>query len=173
MAILSNKKTWIALAALFVAAVLAATDQLIKNLIVANFSTFELRPFIGEIVQLTYVLNDSAAFSIGFGMTGLFTIISSVASLALIWFIAYRSETLGWSIMAAVLLGGVMGNLVDRFVRNPGGGMGKVVDYIQIPFNFPVFNLADICIVSMAMLAALRIMLGHSIGKAAQAANDR
>ena len=173
MAISSNKKTWITLCALVLAAALAATDQLIKNLIVANFSTFELRPFLGELVQLTYVLNDSAAFSIGFGMTGIFTIISSVASLALIWFISYRSETLGWSLMAAILLGGVVGNLIDRFVRNPGGGMGKVVDYIQIPFNFPVFNLADICIVSMAILAALRITLGHPVGKVSQIANDR
>ena len=173
MAIRSNKKTWITLSALLLAASLAAIDQFIKNLIVANFSTFERRPFIGELVQLTYVLNDSAAFSIGFGMTGIFTIISSVASLALIWFIAVRSQTLGWSLMAAILLGGVLGNLIDRFVRNPGGGMGKVVDYIQIPFNFPVFNLADICIVSMAILAALRITLGHSVGKASQVANDR
>ena len=67
--------------------------------------------------------------------------------------------------MAGVLLGGVLGNLTDRLVRSPGGGLGKVVDYIQIPFNFPIFNLADIAIVSMAILAALRIMLGHSVGR--------
>jgi signal peptidase II len=74
--------------------------------------------------------------------------------------------------MAAVLLGGVLGNLIDRFVRSPGGGLGKVVDYIQIPFNFPIFNLADICIVTMAILAALRIMLGHSIGISSKPKND-
>lgn len=167
-----NRKALVALIALALGSLIAATDQFVKNLIVANFSTFELRPWLGEIVQLTYVLNDSAAFSIGFGMTGIFTLISSIASVALIWFIVARSETLGWSLMAGVLLGGVVGNLIDRFVRSPGGGMGKVVDYIQIPFNFPVFNLADICIVSMAILAALRITLGHSIGKPGRVANE-
>lgn len=167
-----NRKVVIAVFTLALAIFIAATDQFIKNLIVANFSTFEIRPWLGELVQLTYVLNDSAAFSIGFGMTGVFTLISSVATVALIWFIFAKSETVGWSLIAAVLLGGVAGNLIDRFVRSPGGGMGKVVDYIQIPFNFPVFNLADICIVSMAILAALRIAFGHPIGKAGRDSNE-
>lgn len=158
--------------ALLIAAALAVADQLIKNLIVANFHTFEVKPFLGEVVKLTYVLNDSAAFSLGFGATGLFTIISSVATLGLIWFIAKKAETFGWAIMAGVLLGGVVGNLIDRFVRFPGAGLGRVVDYIQIPFNFPVFNLADMCIVIIASLTVIRVLLGHTIGKVGQATND-
>ena len=158
--------------ALLIAAALAGADQLIKNLIVANFHTFEVKPFLGDVVKLTYVLNDSAAFSLGFGATGLFTIISSVATLGLIWFIAKKSETFGWAIMAGVLLGGVVGNLIDRFVRFPGAGLGRVVDYIQIPFNFPVFNLADVCIVIIASLTVIRVLLGHTIGKVGQATND-
>ncbi len=158
--------------ALLIAAALAVADQLIKNLIVANFHTFEVKPFLGDVVKLTYVLNDSAAFSLGFGATGLFTLISSVATLALVWFIAQQAETFGWAIMAGVLLGGVVGNLIDRFVRFPGAGLGRVVDYIQIPFNFPVFNLADICIVTVASLTVIRVLLGHTIGKVGQATND-
>jgi signal peptidase II len=157
--------------ALALALFLAFTDQFIKNLIVENFRTFEVRPFLGDVIKLTYVLNDSAAFSLGFGFTGIFTLFSSVASIALLWFIFAKSKSTSWSLMAAVLLGGVLGNLVDRLVRSPGGGLGKVVDYIQIPFNFPIFNLADIAIVSMAILAALRIMLGHSIGETPKAKN--
>jgi signal peptidase II len=157
--------------AIALAAVLTFTDQLIKNLIVENFKTFEVRPFLGDVVKLTYVLNDSAAFSLGFGFTGMFTVISSVAAIALLWFILAKSKSASWSIMAGVLLGGVLGNLTDRLVRSPGGGLGKVVDYIQIPFNFPIFNLADIAIVSMAILAALRIMLGHSVGRSGKEEN--
>lgn len=157
--------------AIALAAVLTFTDQLIKNLIVENFKTFEVRPFLGDVVKLTYVLNDSAAFSLGFGFTGIFTVISSVAAIALLWFILAKSKSASWSIMAGVLLGGVLGNLTDRLVRSPGGGLGKVVDYIQIPFNFPIFNLADIAIVSMAILAALRIMLGHSVGRSGKEEN--
>ena len=158
--------------ALLIAASLAFADQVLKNLIVANFHTFEVRPFIGDLVKLTYVLNDSAAFSLGFGATGIFTIISSVATLGLIWFIFKKAETASWAIMAAVLLGGVVGNLIDRFIRFPGAGLGRVVDYIQIPFNFPVFNLADICIVTIASLTVIRVLLGHTIGKVGKANND-
>ena len=161
----SRRKSITASLAIALAALLALTDQLIKNLIVENFRLFEVRPFLGDVVKLTYVLNDSAAFSLGFGFTGIFTLLSSAAAIALIWFIIARSRSVGWSIMAGALLGGVLGNLTDRLVRSPGGGLGKVVDYIQIPFNFPIFNLADIAIVSMAILAALRIMLGHSVGR--------
>ena len=161
----SRRKSITASLAIALAALLALTDQLIKNLIVENFRLFEVRPFLGDVVKLTYVLNDSAAFSLGFGFTGIFTLLSSAAAIALIWFIIARSRSVGWSIMAGGLLGGVLGHLTDRLLRSPGGGIGKVVDYIQIPFNFPIFNLADIAIVSMAILAALRIMLGHSVGR--------
>ena len=158
--------------ALAIAMLLAVLDQLIKNVIVANFHTFEVKPFLGDFIKLTYVLNDSAAFSMGFGMTGIFTIISSVAAIALIWFIIAKAQTISWAIMAAVLLGGVAGNLIDRFVRFPGSGLGRVVDYIQIPFNFPVFNLADSAIVVIASITVIRVLLGHSLGKAGIAKND-
>lgn len=167
----SRRKSITASLSIALAALLALTDQLIKNLIVENFRLFEVRPFLGEVVKLTYVLNDSAAFSLGFGFTGIFTLLSSAAAIALIWFIVARSRSVGWSLMAGALLGGVLGNLIDRLVRSPGGGLGKVVDYIQIPFNFPIFNLADIAIVSMAILAALRIMLGHSVGRPSKEEN--
>lgn len=167
----SRRKSITASLAIALAALLALTDQLIKNLIVENFRLFEVRPFLGDVVKLTYVLNDSAAFSLGFGFTGIFTLLSSAAAIALIWFIVARLRSFGWSIMAGALLGGVLGNLIDRLVRSPGGGLGKVVDYIQIPFNFPIFNLADIAIVSMAILAALRIMLGHSVGRPSKEEN--
>jgi signal peptidase II len=167
----SRRKSITASLAIALATLLAFTDQLIKNLIVEYFKLFEVRPFLGEVVKLTYVLNDSAAFSLGFGFTGIFTLLSSAAAIALIWFIVARSRSVGWSLMAGALLGGVLGNLIDRLVRSPGGGLGKVVDYIQIPFNFPIFNLADIAIVSMAILAALRIMLGHSVGRPSKEEN--
>lgn len=172
MTLSPRRRLLIAAGSLFIAALIAATDQLVKNLIVAEFVLFEVRPFLGEVVKLTYVLNDSAAFSLGFGMTGIFTLISSVATVALIWFIVSKSRSAGWSIIAAVLLGGVLGNLIDRVFRSPGGGLGKVVDYIQIPFNFPIFNIADIAIVSMAMLGALLVMLGYNVGKVGKVKND-
>ena len=156
--------------ALLIAAALAIADQLIKNLIVANFHTFEVKPFLGDVVKLTYVLNDSAAFSLGFGATGLFTIISSVATLGLIWFIAKKAQTFGWAIMAGVLLGGITGNLIDRLLREPGFAVGHVVDYIQVPFNFPIFNIADMAIFIICSLSVIRILRGDQIGRRRAAA---
>jgi signal peptidase II len=172
MAFSFRSKSFVTFAAILVATLIAVTDQLIKNFIVAEFEMYEVRPFLGEVVKLTYILNDSAAFSLGFGLTGLFTLISSVATLALIWFIAFKSKSTAWSIIAAVMLGGVVGNLLDRLFRSPGAGLGKVVDYIQIPFNFPIFNLADIAIVSMAILSALLVLLGHDVGRPRKAKDD-
>jgi len=172
MAFSFRSKSFVTFAAILVATLIAVTDQLIKNFVVAEFDMYEVRPFLGEVVKLTYILNDSAAFSLGFGLTGLFTLISSVATLALIWFIAFKSKSTAWSIIAAVMLGGVVGNLLDRLFRSPGAGLGKVVDYIQIPFNFPIFNLADIAIVSMAILSALLVLLGHDVGRPRKAKDD-
>lgn len=168
----TSRRIVIAIACLAIAGLITTLDQVIKNQIVAEFKMYEVRPFLGDLVKLTYVLNDSAAFSFGFGLTGIFTLISSIATLLVIWFITVKSKSTMWSVIAAVLLGGVLGNLIDRLFRSPGAGSGKVVDYIQIPFNFPIFNIADIAIVSMAILGALLVMLGYDIGKPGKAKDD-
>jgi len=49
-------------------------------------------------------------------------------------------------------------------IREPSFGNGHVVDFIQVPFNFPIFNLADTLIVSMAILSVLRVMRGENLG---------
>ena len=67
--------------------------------------------------------------------------------------------------MAGVLLGGITGNLIDRLVREPGFGIGHVVDYIQVPFNFPIFNIADMAIFIICTLSVIRIMRGDQIGR--------
>jgi signal peptidase II len=146
------------------ALVLIALDQFVKNLLIATLQPGQPVEFIGSLVRLNLAFNDSAAFSIGFGATWIFTIISSLAALALIWF-SFKIETLGWAIMAGVMLGGVCGNLIDRLVREPGFAVGHVVDYIQVPFNFPIFNIADIAIFTICSLTVIRILRGDEVGR--------
>jgi signal peptidase II len=67
--------------------------------------------------------------------------------------------------MAGIMLGGVTGNLIDRLIREPGFAVGHVVDYIQIPFNFPIFNLADMAIFTICSLSVIRVMRGDQIGR--------
>lgn len=138
-------------------------DQLAKFVAIENLTPGVPVDFLGSIVRLNLLYNDSAAFSIGFGITWIFTIISSLAALSLLWF-SRKLKTTSWLIMGGVLLGGVVGNLIDRLFRSPGFGVGHVVDYIQIPFNFAVFNIADIAIVAVCSLTALRVIRGQKIG---------
>lgn len=141
-----------------------ALDQFVKNYLIATLSPGSPINFIGSLVRLNLVFNDSAAFSIGFGATWVFTILSSAAVLVLIWF-SFRIETTGWAVMAGVLLGGVTGNLIDRLVREPGFAIGHVVDYIQVPFNFPIFNIADMAIFIVCSLSVIRVLRGDQIGR--------
>jgi signal peptidase II len=107
--------------------------------------------------------NDSAAFGLGFGYTWILAVISAIAALATIWY-SRKLDSISWSLMIGVFLGGVVGNLIDRLIREPSFGNGHVVDFIQIPMNFPIFNLADTFIVSMAILTVVRVMRGENLG---------
>lgn len=152
-------------AALVSAAVLIFADQLLKSLVIQYFAANKSYPVFGQLLQIRLTFNDSAAFSMGFGLTWIFTIVSSLAALAMLWYLL-KIESRSWAIMLGVALGGVVGNLIDRLTREPGFGIGRVVDFIQIPFNFPLFNLADSAIVVIASLTVIRIMRGDRIGKA-------
>jgi len=141
---------------------LIVVDQIAKNWAIATLKPFTSTPFLGEVLKFYLVWNDSAAFSLSLGATWIFTTISSVAMLVTIWFI-YRTGNTAWLFTLAILLGGIVGNLIDRLIRNPGFPVGKVVDFLQIPFNFPIFNFADICITSSMTMVVILIMRGVSL----------
>jgi signal peptidase II len=148
---------------LLVALVAITLDQLTKNLAISSLKLGTSYQVLGEILSWRLLYNDSAAFGLGFGYTWILAVISAAAALATIWY-SRKLESISWSLMTGVFLGGVVGNLIDRLIREPSFGNGHVVDFIQIPFNFPIFNLADIFIVSMAILSVLRMMRGENLG---------
>lgn len=148
---------------LAIGSTIALVDQLTKEAAIATLTPNHTVPVLGDILGWYLTYNDSAAFSIGFGVTWIFTIISSIALLAVLWRTP-RIQTTGWLILAGMLVGGISGNLIDRLTRAPGFGSGQVVDFIQIPFNFPIFNVADIFITTTMFTIALLIIRGHKIG---------
>ena len=160
-----NSKIGRLLGFLVTAWLVIAIDQLTKFLAIENLEPAVAKPVFGDLLKLVLVYNDSAAFSIGFGFTWIFAIISTIAMLAILWF-APKLETIGWSIAGGLALGGVVGNLIDRLTRPPGFGQGQVVDFISIPLNFPIFNVADMAIVAVAAIVVIRIMRGTPVGKA-------
>jgi signal peptidase II len=113
---------------------------------------------IDGILELTLTRNAGAAFSVGVGATVVFTVLAVVVAVIIV-----RSATklrhLGWGIALGLLLGGALGNLVDRLVRSPGPLRGAVVDWIRLP-HWPVFNVADSGIVAGGVLAVLLAMSG-------------
>lgn len=123
---------------------------------------------IGPWVRLTYVENTGAAFSMGTGYTWIFTAIAA----AVIVVILRLSRSLGstaWAIALGGLLGGSVGNLLDRLTRSPAFGSGHVVDFIAFP-NFPVFNVADSAITCSAVLMVLLSLRGIDYRGGARAA---
>jgi signal peptidase II len=148
---------------LVVALVAIAIDQFTKNLAIATLELGTSYPVLGDVLSWRLLYNDSAGFGLGFGYTWILAVISAAATLATIWY-SRKLNSISWALMIGVFLGGVAGNLIDRLIREPSFGNGHVVDFIQIPFNFPIFNLADIFIVSMAFLSVVRVMRGENLG---------
>ena len=153
-----------ALAFLVLSVLLIAIDQATKIWALKTLVPFSSKPFIGEVLKFYLVWNDSAAFSLSLGATWVFTIISSVAALVIIWLLL-RTHSKAWLWTLSVLLGGVVGTLADRLFREPGFPIGKVVDFLQLPFNFPVFNFADICITGSMSVVVILVMRGVKLGK--------
>ena len=130
-----------------VALVLYGADQLAKYLIVSNLHEGELVPVLGQVLQLHYVTNSGAAFSLAAGFTWILSIVAVGVVAFIVWF-ARRIRSLGWACVFGLVLGGAAGNLTDRLFREPGFGMGHVVDFIQV-WGFPaIFNIADSGIVA-------------------------
>ncbi|RZU65475.1 signal peptidase II [Microterricola gilva] len=158
----SNSRGKVSAVALVVLALVAlgayGLDQFSKFLVVSNLSEGEVVPVLGNVLQLQFVRNPGAAFSLASGQTWIFTIIATAVIVFIIWF-ARRIRSIAWAIVFGLLLGGVMGNLTDRYFRDPGFPEGHVIDFIYTPWMLPaIYNFADIAIVcSMGLFMILTL----------------
>ena len=145
------------IALVLVAVVAYSLDQLSKLLIVGNLTEGQQVNAIGELLQFHFVRNSGAAFSLASGSTWIFSIAASAVTIFILGF-ARRIRSVGWAILFGMLLGGTTGNLTDRLFREPGFGVGHVIDFIQVQ-GFPaIFNIADSFIVaSMGLFIILTI----------------
>jgi signal peptidase II len=144
-----------------VAVLVLIADQVSKVLVVAHMADREPIALLGGLVTITYTRNSGAAFSLGTGFTVIITAVA-VAVVVVILRTARRLRSVGWAIALGALLGGAVGNLIDRMLRDPGVGRGHVVDWIQLP-HFAVFNLADSAIVCSAVAMFLLSVSGRDL----------
>ncbi|MFC4866058.1 signal peptidase II [Streptomonospora arabica] len=144
-----------------VAAAALGADYATKEAALAGFEPGESMRVVGELLQFTLVFNTGAAFSMGQGLPWLFFLIAT-AVVVYILFLARKLASVPWTLALGLILGGALGNLVDRAFRPPAPLQGAVVDWIQVP-NFPVFNIADSCIVVGGALAVLLAFRGINI----------
>ena len=143
-----------------VAIAVYGVDQLSKYFVVTTLSEGEVVPVLGNVLQWQFVRNPGAAFSIASGMTWIFTILAAGVITFIVWF-ARRIRSFLWALVFGLLLGGVLGNLTDRLFREPGFGIGHVIDFISTPWMLPaIYNVADIAIVSSMVLFMLLTIRG-------------
>jgi len=147
------------LAALYgTAAAVLAADQLTKQLVVSNLAGRPPVRVIGSFVELRYTTNSGGAFSL---LTGapLFFAAMAIVIIAGIVHAARRAQGLPVLLVLGLVLGGALGNLADRLFRGDAAFSGEVVDFVKVGI-WPVFNLADSCIVVGGLLLAF--LLGRS-----------
>jgi signal peptidase II len=153
--LLAAPRTWLLFAA--VAVTLLVLDQVSKVLAVRHLTGEPDVEVLGEVLQLHLTYNPGAAFSLGTRFTVVLSVLACTATLVVLW-ISRGVASRWWAVALGFLLAGIAGNLTDRLFRDPSPFRGHVVDFLMLP-NWPVFNVADICInvgVAMVLVQVLR-----------------
>ena len=139
-------------------AILVLIDQMSKYLVVEFLKDQPPIVVIEDVLNFFYVENRGAAFGIMQDMRLFFIIITIAIVLAILFilFKNYKNNSLLFNISLALILGGAIGNFIDRF------RLHYVVDFISFRifgYDFAVFNLADVFIVVGTILLAIMILL--------------
>ena len=142
------------------ALVVVVSDQLSKFWALPVLSGRGVQPLIPGLLQQRLVFNTGAAFSMFEGNAFGLGLVSAVVALALVWWIQTSSSLSRWqSLGLGLLLGGAIGNGLDRW------RLGSVVDFLEfVPISFPVFNLADTAI-NLAVVCLLIDLLRRQDGR--------
>ncbi|HHY83249.1 MAG TPA: signal peptidase II [Clostridiales bacterium] len=140
---------------IFIILLVVAADQITKYISVHYLKPLETVPVLEGIFHLTYVENRGAAFGILQGQRWfLIALPLLIIAVTIIYLVTHRNDSLMTRICLSVILGGALGNLIDRIL------LGYVVDMLQAAFiNFPVFNVADTAVVCGTFALALQILI--------------
>jgi len=154
----SSRRTRSLIVLACVTVAIIALDQLTKHWVVSTIRPRILSGegpivLLGGLVKFTYAENTGAAFSMGTGFTWIFSVIAIAVAVVIIRS-SRRLGSVWWAVALGGMLGGSLGNVIDRMTRLPGPGRGYVVDFIQLP-HYAIFNVADSCIVGSGVLMVI------------------
>lgn len=126
---------------IFISLIVIFCDQISKIIVSKRMHLGQSINIIGQYLRITYVKNPNAAFGIPVGSPLLMIILTSIATILLIaYFFRLKDEGKLIYVGLAMIIGGAIGNLIDRFY------MRQVIDFIEVGvkrFKWPVFNFAD------------------------------
>lgn len=150
--IMKHKISWGYYLVLVVALIIA--DQLMKWWIARTIPRNGFREFLPGIMGLTNLRNDGAAWSLLEGKQWFFAIVSIVAIVVLVY-LMHRFTGNEWiEISLSLIFAGTIGNFIDRL------RFGYVTDMFEfLPVNFPVFNIADVCLTVGVLILIIIVLL--------------
>lgn len=144
-----------------IALALVGIDQYIKYLTLENIALHEVKEFLPGLMSLTYIQNTGAAMSILEGKMMFFYIVTVIVIGSIVYmFYKYGKEQPLFSTALAFILGGAVGNFIDRL------RFEYVVDMFKLEFiNFPIFNFADAALTVGVILMMIQIFLEEKTTK--------
>ena len=149
-----------------IAAAVVLLDQLTKHWAVNALADGEPRHVIWTL-QWNLAYNTGMAFSRGQGLGPLIGVAAIGIAVYVLWTVRKQPSTLAL-VAAGLVLGGALGNLVDRMFRGDGVLDGGVVDFVDFQW-FPIFNVADIAINVGGLLFVIWALFGHDHGATTEA----
>jgi len=161
---------------LWLAAVVILLDQFVKIIIKTALPLYQSKVVLGDFILLTHVRNTGAAFSISLGSQAFnrfFFIGMTIIAIIFVVYLIYRSTTKLQLISLSLILGGAIGNLIDRIL------FGYVTDFVDMDFpdiimqRWPVFNVADSSIVIAMCLLILDMIINRDTIKNKSSIDDK
>lgn len=145
---------------LILAVLIAVIDQGIKYFVVEYLEPVGELEAIPNLLDLVYVENSGVAFGMFSDMRWIFVAVTGIVIIAFIFMLLkIGNESKLFSISAALIIGGGIGNLIDRVF------LGYVVDYLQLSFFSPVCNFADYCITAGTVLLVVYLLFYSDLSK--------
>ncbi|WP_217183888.1 signal peptidase II [Streptomyces sp. AC495_CC817] len=146
-------------------------DQSSKAAAVSSLSTTERVPLIGDVLGLQLAFNPGAILSLGASATWVLTVFGVVA-VAVLCVAAARSRP-GWqAIGLGAVLGGAIGNVLDRLLSPPGFGRGHVTDFLAYGDWF-IGNLADVALAAGAVALVVAGRHRRRLARSSPATGER